>query len=211
MVAALVVTWERSAIAAAMVGLFCLARRSLPTRSRAALAAIFVALFCAVCLVRAHGPVNYKASMQSVRSRARLLDEGMLTFSRHWLNGVGVGYLSLPVRVPMLGGTQEVRMLEPYNQYLYWLDEMGIFGAVLIGLFGVSIRGILRDSGSSYAGGLAAVWVSVLVAGCFNTLFGWDDFSCGNMLIGSLLGITMRLGAHDTVTPPASAQGKHPR
>jgi hypothetical protein len=202
MFAALVLTWERSGFAAVLAGLFWLARKYVSARNQVVCLAIVFLLLCGGFFVRSNGPVNSTSSMHSIRSRAYLFEAGALTFSRHWLNGVGVGRLSLPVPVTIHEHTEYVQMLDPYNQFLYWLDEMGIFGGVLIALLVVSIYKVVSDLPSLTAHGIAAVWVSVLLAGLFNTLFGWNDFSCGNMLIGSLLGITMRLGSVNEISAP---------
>jgi hypothetical protein len=116
-------------------------------------------------------------------------------FRHHWLNGVGVGRLSLEVRTTVHGHSVNVAMIDPYNQVLFWLDEMGVFGGALFVAFTFFIWKAIRGSASPLARGVAATWSSVLLAGLFNTLFGGSGFSCGNMLVGSLLGITMRLGS----------------
>jgi len=199
MMAALVITWERSAVLACCLGLFWLVRKYISTPKQ--IIAFAVVLFCifGVFFVRSNGPVNATSAMRSVQSRAELLHAGTLMFTHHWLNGVGVGCLSLPIPVTMHDHTENIQMIDPYNQYLYWLDEMGVFGGVLTVLLGVFVYKTIASSSSDIGRAVAAVWISVVIAGLFNTLFGCYGFSCGNMLFGSLLGMTMLLGNYRDV------------
>lgn len=85
--------------------------------------------------------------------------------------------------------------MDPHNQVLFWVAEMGIVGAILVVALAWFVHRTPRESGSAWRDGVAAAWLSVLIAGMFNTLFGLSGFECGNMLIGSLLGMTMLVGA----------------
>jgi hypothetical protein len=193
MFAALVLTWERTGFLAVLVALFWLVRKHVSTRNQRFALALVLLLICGAFWVRSNGPVNGRSSAHSITSRAALLEMGIQTFGHNWLDGVGIGRLSVPVPVTFRGVTADVQMLEPYNQFVFWLDEMGILGGALFLLFAFSVYRAIGSARSPMARGVAAVWIAVLVAGMFNTIFGASDSGCGNMLIGSLIGITLRL------------------
>lgn len=197
MLTALVLTWERSGFLAVCIGLFWLVRKRITVKKQVIGFTIVLFLICNVFFVRSNGPINNASSMRSIHSRFYLFEAGAMIFTHHMLNGVGVGCLSLPAQVTLHGKTEDVQMLQPYNQCLYWLDEMGIVGGVLIASFFAFIYKTVSNSSSNVATGVAAIWIAVLIASLFNTIFGCDEFSPGNMLIGSLLGITMRLKNDD--------------
>ena len=195
LLAALMLTWERSGVAAGLAAMLWLVSRRVPARRRWVGWIMALGVLLVVFLVRGTGPVNAASSARSVKGRAELMKAGALAFGHHWFEGVGVGRLSLPVQIEIAGRPTNVSLIDPHNQALFWLAEMGIVGALLIAGLAWFVCRTLRDSQSPWADGVAAVWVSVACAGMFNTLFGLSDFSCGNMLIGSLLGLTMRVGA----------------
>ncbi len=193
MAAALTLTWVRSGFIAVCVGLFWLMRSYL--NRRAQLIAVFVgaALIFGIFFQRSNGPVNQISANRSIESRSFLLKEGIATFAHHPLTGIGLGRLTLPVPVKIDGKDVNFQMIQPYNQFLFWLDEMGIIGGIIIGFFAFFINRSISKSQPNLSRSVASVWIAVAAAGLFNTIFGCYDFSCGNMLIGSLLGITMRL------------------
>ena len=195
LLAALVLTWERSGVAAGLLAGLWLVRAHRPTRRPYAVLAAVLGLLFLVFYVRSSGPINAASSARSVQGRAALMRAAARTFCHHWFDGVGVGRLSLPVQIEIAGRPTNVSLLDPHNQVLFWAAEMGIVGALLVAAMAWFVYRTLRDSGSPWRNGVAAVWLSVLIAGMFNTLFGISDFGCGNMLIGSLLGMTMRVGA----------------
>lgn len=194
LLAALVLTWERSGVAAGLVAILWLGRKHMHARHRLAALAVALGLLFLVFYVRSSGPINAVSSARSVRGRAALMQAGALAFRHHWFEGVGIGRLSLPVQIEISGRPANVSLLDPHNQVLFWVAEEGMVGAVLIVSLAWFVYRTLSESGSPWRDGVAAVWLSVLIAGMFNTLFGISDFGCGNMLIGSLLGITMRVG-----------------
>lgn len=208
--AALILTWELSGVAAALLSVLWLARKLLAGRRQlAALALAFVLIF-AVIYVRGGGPMSVASAARSAQGRARLILVGASTFSRHWLDGVGVGRLLLPMQVEISGRPANVFLPDPSNQFLFCLDEMGVAGAVLIGAFAWFIYRTVRESRSRWTEPVAAAWISVALAGLFNTLFGWSDFGPGGMLFGSLLGITMRLSSNKSMNNRVAGEGSPP-
>ncbi|NLH99937.1 MAG: O-antigen ligase family protein [Chthonomonadales bacterium] len=200
LLAALILTWERSAVVACLVAVLLLVRKTVPARLQFAILAAALCLLFVVFYVRSSGPINADSSARSVQGRVETMQASALAFRHHWFDGVGVGRLSLPVQIEIAGRPARVSLIDPHNQILFWAAEMGIVGAVLAVALAWFVYRTLRDAGSPWRDGVAAVWVSVLIAGMFNTLFGLSGFGCGNMLIGSLLGLTIRLGAlgHET-------------
>ncbi len=195
LLAALVLTWERSAVAACLGAMLWLARKTVPQRHQFAILAAALGLLFVVFHVRSSGPINAASSARSVQGRAVLMQAAALAFRHHWFDGVGVGRLSLPVKIEVAGRPARVSLMDPHNQILFWLAEMGIVGGILVVSLAWFVCRALKESGAAWRDGVAAVWLSVLIAAMFNTLFGLSGFGCGNMLIGSLLGITMRIGA----------------
>lgn len=205
LLAALILTYERSGVAAGLVACLWLLRPHTPRFGQAAgLAAALVLLFFVVH-VRSNGPTNAASSARSVQGRAALMQAGVTAFRHHWFEGVGVGQLSLPVRIEVRGQPTDVTLRTPHSQPLLWLAEMGITGGLLMVSLAWFVYRALRESTSPWRHGAAASWLSVLIAGSFNTLFGIDLAGCGGVLFGSLLGITMRMGADRDRASHASA------
>jgi uncharacterized BrkB/YihY/UPF0761 family membrane protein len=195
LLSALVLTWERTGVLATAVGLMWLIVHYAEPKKRLPFIAMCLLLTFAVFFVRANGPLNHASSNRSIRSRFEFLKSGVATFGEHWLNGVGVGNVSLTVPNDEIGQSGDIQLTQPYNQFLFWFDEMGIFGVVLSCLFILFIYRTVKLSNADYRNALVAVWLSVSCAALFNTLFGFYIPTCGNMLFGSLLGLTMCIGS----------------
>jgi hypothetical protein len=90
---------------------------------------------------------------------------------------------------------------DPKNIPMDWLDEMGVSGGVLLVLLIITIRNIIRRDTSVYAIAIGASWLSVIVAGQFDTVFGSAYRGYANSLIGALLGTTLLLPSSKDQSP----------
>ncbi len=193
--AALLLTWYRGGILGASFGLFVIFNQ-LVKKGKAQLITtlLMILICCIVALHRVNGEANRISSQGSIRGRVRLWHRGWNIFEEHWITGVGIGALQLPVnskshRNPNI--TDYQIGVEPKNIFLQWLDEMGIGGGILFSLFIIYIYKTLTKHKSSISLGVGGAWVALLVAGLFDTPFGIGARPFGNLLVGMLLGMTM--------------------
>lgn len=198
--AALLVTWLRGGLLATAVGLTWMAYRLMGRRPSVALVGFILCLgFASTMYVRSNGAVNQASADRSMQGRSFLWRRGFEIFRNNWLTGVGAGSLSIPVKMERPGTTTYAISVEPKNQLLHWLGEMGIGGGVLFVLFVIGIGRSLRRVPGTLAVGVAAAWLSILVMGLFDTPVGTAERLYGNMLAGTLLGVTLILASKHSV------------
>lgn len=196
--AALMITWYRGGILGAAFGVTWLTYRLTKSKQTAVLVAVALATaFLLAVYQRTNGDVNQQSSHRSVQGRYLLWHRGLGVFQHHWLTGVGLGALEMPVTVTKLNGKKHQVIIEPKNVVLHWLAEMGLGGGILFVLFVIAIVNVIRRHSSPIASALGASWLSLVVAGMFDTPFGTADRFYGNALVGALLGAVLLL-----CTPP---------
>lgn len=168
-----------------------------------------ILLFSVFTHHRQSGPVNAASVARSDASRPLLWKKGWEVFTGSPLTGVGVGALAIPTTTPTETPDTFVTQLnpEPKNLPLFFLCEMGIFGGVLFGLSVASVYAYLKGPvrWSPLAIGVGASWLSLMIAGMFDTPFGPAERYIGNSLFGLLLGITARLNDR-AVAPPQEVE-----
>jgi|GEM_PF-1378400 len=208
MFAALVLTWERGGALALSIALLWLFNQFAGEwRVRIFVSLIAILIPVVVCGHRNFGDISSASAQRSTSGHYLLWKDGAKLFQDNWLTGVGVNAVLIETITP----TQDPGVMvsqanpDPKNLFLYWLDEFGISGGVLfIGfLLAVpySITHVLKVvSDKSVAMGVFASWIALFVAGIFDTPFGVAERSCGNLLVGILVGITVLL--------PAQTHGK---
>jgi hypothetical protein len=192
MFAALIFTWYRGGLLGIAVGGGWMAFRLIASKR----AAIFVTLglclvFGASLVVRTNGPLNSQSSNRSLIGRDRLWQAGWSQFLQQ---PVGVGLAKLRLHV-ISGRGDKAEYRQPQNIELYFMDELGVFGAGLFLLFAISITLTVRQNYTPTGAGIGAAWIALLVAGQTDTPFGVTDRISSIALLGALLGMTLLLNA----------------
>lgn len=109
-------------------------------------------------------------------------------FRSHWFTGLGLGayestpgsfYLSQPFFLPD-------------NTLFFWLDEMGVAGGLFFLLFVMLVVCILRGT-TKLTMSTMPVWFNVFCAAMLCLPFDANPSSCGNMLVFSLLALTIMM------------------
>lgn len=203
MFAALILTWHWGGALAVALALTWLAAHFI--RDKYSVIGIGAFLLCGVVLMAQHGIGGFSQRSplnDAIMGNAQSWQRGLIVFENNWLAGTGIGVLSTPVTVGMpVPGIKPITIGIASNSLLLrWLDELGIGGGILFLLFAVAIYQMLRRSQDEpVVLGLSAAWIALLVAGIFDTPFGTGERSCGNALVGCLLGATALLRANKPV------------
>jgi len=151
-------------------------------------------LFGTVQVVRMAGRENATSLSRSDASRVRLWQEGWEKFVSHPLTGNGIGSFQSPVITQNSNYLSFNNIDEPKNNFLYWLDALGIGGAFLLTFFALAIYMIIKKSlPHSLSVATAAAWAGFFMAGLFDTPFGPPQRYVGACCFGLLLGITASL------------------
>jgi O-antigen ligase len=193
---ALMLTWYRGGVIGLCIAFVFLAWQITKSKRIVALAvATGMVLSGTVLLHRSTGEVNASSSSRSNASRFLLWKKGGEVFLSHPVMGVGVGNLRIPTSTPTkeTNVRSEQIQIEPKNLLLFYLCELGIFGAVLVGLFVAAISARLKGLISPMAGAIGASWVALIIAGVVDTPFGPAERYVGNACFGLLLGLTVLL------------------
>lgn len=138
--------------------------------------------------------VGVRSSQRSISSRFVLWEEAWMDFMRHPLTGVGQGRLILPIQVGQLGAREEIGMLTPQNQGIFFLAEDGLAGTVVVSLLCVAIVMGLMRSRTYEACGLLGAWIALVICGATDDVYGIGGpaFAPVNCLIGMLIGTSLR-------------------
>lgn len=194
LLSALFLSASRGGVIAVCAGLFWIIRRYAPPKAILAALVLMVTACALVFGVRSGGRENAASTGRSNDSRVAVWRRGVTVFENNWAAGVGVGGLEIPIRAEVNGVIVTVPMSDPKNIALYWLDEFGIAGAVLLVGFGAAIAASLRGRRSPVAASIGASWIAILCAGLFDTPLGTPLTLAGNAIFGALLGATILIG-----------------
>ncbi|MGC8668802.1 MAG: hypothetical protein ACP5VE_11885 [Chthonomonadales bacterium] len=215
MVAGLLILHQWTAAIAALIGVLWLVRNRAEVRRRVLLLALALAVVLGVIFLRIGRPLTAPEIARSFERRMELVRSAAARFGHHWLEGAGAGVVRTSMVAAPSGGREGAALLmeagriyDPQSQFLLWLDQMGIAGGLLLLGFGWFAWRIVRGAQAAWADAAAASWLSLALAGVFNTLFGISDLlSSGSILFASLVGITMRLQGSPAARAP---QGSPP-
>lgn len=209
--AAQISTWNRGGACGIAVGLGYLVLRLSGRRSvRVIAAAILAGLVLLTFQRRTAGPINAASAARSADGRLLLWQQGFIRFERHWLTGVGVGCLEIPLVTPTRDpDVMRVRSYrEPKNILLHWMAEMGVAGLLMFFGFIAAISRSLRAARDrALAAAIAAAWLALVVAGVVDTPFGVANRLVGTTLVGALLGTTLLAAARAPGRPGRSGDG----
>lgn len=157
-----------------------------PELIASAVAAMLVVSY--VVYIRTNGVINEASAYRSDSGRMGAWREGIHILEKNWLLGAGVGIINIDVATSTPGTTTTFsRTEEPKNVVLLLLDQLGVVGGVLFAFIVVTIIGILKSFQDTFVLGLGAAWMSLLLAGMFDSPFGIEPRACGNALVGCLI------------------------
>jgi O-antigen ligase len=181
MLAALILTFSRTALfAAGIAAAFAFVRHASSRRS-ALKYVITVALICFVAIAfRMLGPDNAISSAGSDSDHAAFLILGMRAFAHNPLTGVGLGNIRWNT--------------DGSNLLVQWLAEFGIGGGLLLAALIVAIIRCLRGR-SARITAVGAPLLGIALAGLSDVPFGVVGHPASTCAVGLLLGATMALPA----------------
>jgi len=195
----LVLTWYRAPAIAVSVGIIYLLVRAVPTtvykrRLLIACVACMAAMVLLVAFVRTRGEINEASAIRSDSGRIQIWGQGLHILEQHWLCGVGPGAMKIEVMSSSLHTTARYSIVEePKNVVLLLLDQFGLGGGLLFVSMSLTIYRILRDSRDMIGLGLGSVWITLFVAGMFDSPFGIGPRACGNALVACLIACVVLL------------------
>ena len=158
-------------------------------------------LFVGVGYWRSHDAVDAASSARSNNGRLQVWKRAALILAHNPLTGIGLGATAIPLKVHSAAYPKRTALsiaIEPKNILLHWGDELGIGGLLLLGGFGYAIVKALHGCKDDVAISLGGAWLAIFAAGMTDTPFGPVDRTCGNVLIGLLLGATLLYGAQNS-------------
>jgi len=202
MFAALVVLHTFGSLVALALALVWTYGRSVTwNRSSLAVSLLMVCMLFIVFYLQTPRALNAASVVASVGGYTAPWQRGVNMFRNHWLSGMGIGALTVPIEVALpVGTTPAVNVyVEPNNVFLHWLDELGLAGGILFFLLSAAIRNIVYQSRSQDTIGIGAGWLAIFVLGIFETAFGPPSQICPNVLIGILLGSTILVASDSGV------------
>ena len=143
--------------------------------------------------IRSFDPASQLSTTKSNFGHIMLIRSGWDEFCKHWLTGVGVGC----VRIPLTWGRfskQDSTMAQPENLLLCWLDEIGIVGGCLVIAWVSVLYRILHMHRTSQSAGLSGAWVALGILSLTCTPIGFPNQVFQNCLVGGLIASTLMLG-----------------
>lgn len=146
--------------------------------------------------IRSFDPASRLSTTKSNFGHIMLIRSGWNEFCKHWLTGVGVGC----VRIPLTWGRyskHDSTMAQPENLLLCWLDEIGVVGGGLVIAWMLVLYRILYKYRTSQSAGLSGAWIALGILGLTCTPVGFPDQALQNCLVGGLIASTLMLGSDD--------------
>ena len=143
--------------------------------------------------IRSFDQASQLSTTKSNFGHVMLIRSGWDEFCKHWLTGVGVGCVRIPLtwgRFSKLDST----MAQPENLLLCWLDEIGIVGGCLVIAWVFVLYRILHLHRTSQSAGLSGAWVALGVLSLTCTPIGFPNQVLQNCLVGGLVASTLMLG-----------------
>jgi hypothetical protein len=156
-------------------------------------AVVGIAIATCVTSVRTIDSGDRISSGRSTESRFVLWHEGLDTFSKHPVFGVGLGRLTLSVEGVVHGKRQMLQIGGPKNEFIFVMAEDGLLGVSMLVIFLVfAVCGLIRNSGV-FEKSLAAAWISWSICGLTDVVYGSGDWSLTpvNAIAGMLIGATL--------------------
>jgi hypothetical protein len=199
-ISGLIVTWDRGASFALSAALIWFSLKyPLPKSTRIMVVTATVLLSLFVLASRSLGAANYASNYQSAANRLIIWQRGFANFEQHWLGGADIGSLTIHFNAPT--DTSHGKMLPqavdgPESEYLFFLDEFGVSGIVILLLFYICIRNLLKRSvdHGEYSALLSVAWATLAIYSLVNTPFGGPSQPSGNAMVGFLIGATILVG-----------------
>lgn len=199
---ALIMTWCRGGVIGSAVGVIWLCSQySHLSKRRYMIIVLAGVVLMSVVAVRAHDRTSRDSSNRSIESRQVLFQEGIKLFVKHPFVGSLLSDVQLPVekKIPYIDQKVTKMSNHPYNQVLFFMDEMGIFGAIFLCAISLGIQQILQKPRQQLGIGLSAAWIAIFVAGLTDTLLGIPslDADTMNVFAGVLIGLTLNISTSE--------------
>jgi O-antigen ligase len=119
----------------------------------------------------------------------------------HPLTGVGIGNLGYYAPVRRLDKSISMGFsMDPKNQWLLVTAELGLPGLVLLMALASAISGTLIKAISLESAGIAGAWIALAVISLFDSPVLASGRESGTVLLGFLLGLTLRIQTSVTNT-----------
>ena len=143
--------------------------------------------------IRDSGHINHISSTRSTYARAIVWKRGCQIFFDHWMIGVGISNVRIVVHSIQHGRSHTDTLKQPLNSMLYWLDEMGLVGGGMCVIITICILRSIQNNASNISRGVSGSWISLFVAGISDTTIWLSDNYAGNVVLGLLIGMTIKL------------------
>jgi O-antigen ligase len=199
---ALFSTWNRGAVLALALALMWFGAKYMSSKLVRCLIIVFMCLLLIfVQYRRSEGRENAASANQSAANRVAIWQAAAKEYTRHWLVGSGVSPVMI-IRIDAPTSKSEGRSVlqtldGPKNVVLYFLNEFGITGGVILVLGYLCIHGLLaakevKDSPNAIV--ISISWIFIVLYSLVDTAFGGPSQYCGNAVVGCLYGTTILLG-----------------
>lgn len=198
--AALLVTWSRGGAISLGIALVWFSIRYVPQRFGRVVIALCMCLLVGLIMYnRGTGSRNSASAQQSVANRFVVWVQGVEILEKHWLTGIGVGPLIIRVSAPTStsnGNLVAQTVNGPKNVVLYFMDELGVIGMVLLALAFTCIHQMLVAASKKpnpEAIALSTAWIALMLYSFIDTTFGGPRQYYGNAIVGYLYASTVLL------------------
>lgn len=198
--AAIMTTWFRGGILAAGIGLSYFLYSGAAKKKTVTAAMVFLMIITiSPFIYRSNGHVNKLSTTRSISGRYLLWNTGTQILKKNWITGIGLHRTRIPVTTS--AGKAQV-FTHPLNLYLHILMEFGIRGAILLCLAIIGTALVLKQKqkyAKEEALALGAVWISLLVAGLFDTPVLTTAYLITYTMFGAFFGMTIACPPKNTI------------